>query len=477
MGLMAASKLITLVLQLAATVVLAQTLTTVDYGIVGFAQIFISFLNLFSEFGLSSAAVQRDKLTRVLMDTGFTLRLLLGVVALVVAYFIAPIGAQLLGNDAVTDVIKVLSIGFLMNAFSFIPSVRLLRELNYKKYAGAQLVNAVVNSSLTVLLALNGFSYWSIVIANILAIACSVIYLNLAVTERPGFSLENESLHYYQKFGGSLAFSWLLTFMILNIDNLVVGSLLGDEKLGYYALAFTIGVKLCETLGSTINSVLFPTYSKLQNDITSLRKAYLKSNQLITFLTVGGYLILYTVSEDLFVYILGKGTDKWVPAIVAFEIFCIYGVIRTLTEPMNCIAIALGHPRELVKANTLTVILKLVLIYPALKWFGINGVAFVVAIAYASQYIILVAALKKYLKISYSVLVKSLFAPFASLVIVVFVIEVIKINGMLYEASITRFFVLSTMTGFGYLIVYGVLTGGGPYNELLQVFISKHKKI
>ena len=62
LALSAISRLSTMLMQLCVSVVLARSLTPVDYGIVGYAQIFIAFLTLISEFGLNSAAIQQQRI-------------------------------------------------------------------------------------------------------------------------------------------------------------------------------------------------------------------------------------------------------------------------------------------------------------------------------------------------------------------------------------------------------------------------------
>lgn len=73
----AAGKVITFLFTMAANIVLARHLASSDYGIVGFAMIFISFLTQFSDFGLVSAAIQRQELTEDVLYTGFTMKFLL----------------------------------------------------------------------------------------------------------------------------------------------------------------------------------------------------------------------------------------------------------------------------------------------------------------------------------------------------------------------------------------------------------------
>src|SRR4051812_23874500 len=52
-------------------VLLARLLTQVDFGLVAFASVFVTFAGLFVDQGLGDAVVQRRTLTRRQLDTAF----------------------------------------------------------------------------------------------------------------------------------------------------------------------------------------------------------------------------------------------------------------------------------------------------------------------------------------------------------------------------------------------------------------------
>ena len=52
---------------------------------------------------------------------------------------------------------------------------------------------------------------------------------------------------------------------------------MGSAKLGYYALAFSWGSFICVLLSSTVNTVMFPAFSAIQDDAAAMRRWYLKT--------------------------------------------------------------------------------------------------------------------------------------------------------------------------------------------------------
>jgi O-antigen/teichoic acid export membrane protein len=78
----------------------------------------------------------------------------------------------------------------------------------------------------------------------------------------------------------------VFVFLIFNLDNFLVGAFMGSAQLGYYALAFAWGSFICGLLSSTVNTVLFPAFSAIQNDTVAVRRWYLKAVELVTFIAV-----------------------------------------------------------------------------------------------------------------------------------------------------------------------------------------------
>ena len=474
MGLTAMVRLATLALQLCANIVLARNLSSADYGIVGYAQVFITLLSILSEFGLNSAAIQSRQLSPRMLHTGFTLRMLLGLTAFAAAFVAAPHCATLLGEPGVGDAMKLLAAGFLINGLAFVPSVRILRALDYRKFAAAQMAAATVNAAITIAMAQADFAFWSIVVGNVAATAASALVLNLMVKERLRLVLEPESARHYLDFGGHLFLASTLTFMVMNLDTFMVGTLMGSAALGYYALALTWGNKLCETFASIVNSVLFPTFARIQEDLPRLRAAYLKSLEMVAFLAVGGYLTLFAVSEDFLIHMLGAGTEKWRASLMTLRILCAYGLIRALLEPVGSVVMAVGGIPVLVRANLAAAAAIAMLIYPALTAGGIEGAALVVTVGYACQYLVFLPALKRRLDIGVRDLMVRLRHPLVAAVATLMLVLPLRDAGLLGSGP-TRFSVTALLCGVIYAAMFGLVSRGAAYRELYNLVRSRRQ--
>src|ERR1700680_1118219 len=77
-------------LRLGSLMVLARLLGPQDFGLVGMVTAFTGVLNLFRDFGLSSAAIQRADVTEEQISTLFWINLLVGALLGLLLFALAP---------------------------------------------------------------------------------------------------------------------------------------------------------------------------------------------------------------------------------------------------------------------------------------------------------------------------------------------------------------------------------------------------
>jgi len=455
-GYVAVARVANLAFSGAASIILAQNLSSSDYGIVGFATIFIGFLAQFSDLGINSAVIQKSDLDERGLYTGFTIKFFIGNIIFGFAFFLSPVTKVFFDNDAVEMVMIVLSLNFLLNTFSFLPNCLLVRDLNYKKIFLPDICSSLIGSITSIILALSGFKYWSIVYANLSSSVVRSLILNILKPVKIRFRFNKEIAAEFIHYGGFLFLSGFFVYAIFNADNFIIGAVKGSQELGYYALAFNWGSMICGILFSTVNSVLFPTFSRKQDDRDWLKKNYLRVLEYLSFLAVLGNAILFAVAPDFLFFILGHGTDKWHAAINAFKILCIYGIFRALLEPVGNIFLALGKTNMLFRSTVIVAVLELSLLYPSIKYFGIEGAAIVVTIAYAMQYFVYFPFLKKNFNLNYNevwvVAKPAILSGIFAVIIITAYSEIFKINSLFFMFQ--KIFLGSV----GFLLLHGILT-------------------
>lgn len=384
----ALARAVAMAFQLASSIVLSRHLAAHDFGIVGFALVFVNFLTQFQDLGLNTAAVQAKALDRTAVATAFWLKAALGLAMAAVAVLGAPVAGWFFGEPAVTAVMRVLSLNFVLGVLAFVPATLLTRALDYRAISVAQILATMVSGGVAIGLVLGGAGYWSIVAGNVSATLTYAICMNVAQPQRIDFVFSRAHAWTLSRYASSLLGSGLLVFALFNADNFLIGLALGADALGYYTVAFSWGAMIAVTMSVVVNSVLFPTLSRLQFDRAQLRETYLTTLHYIAAVGVGANLLLCFAAPELLVVLLGRGTDKWVPALDALRVLCVYGISRVILEPLGSVIMAVGKPAVMLRTNAIVGAVEIALLYPALMSGGIVGAAVVVTVSYTLQYVL-----------------------------------------------------------------------------------------
>jgi lipopolysaccharide exporter len=377
------------------SLVVARNLTSSDYGVVGFAGIIIGFLTQFSDLGVGNAVIRRPDVNQHNLQTALTLKILLSVAAFGAAFLVAPFAHHFFDHPATGNVIRILALNFLVSTVGFLPLIMLTREMNYRALVIPGIAASAAQCILAIILVLHGWKYWAVIIANVGAMLTSGIVMQLMKRAPVRLGFDWADAQEFLRFGLPLFGSGILAFVIFNLDNFLVGASMGSAKLGYYALAFTWGSFICGILTATVNNVLFPAFSAIQHDGAAVRRWYLKTIDLVAFIAVVANTALLANAHFFLVTLLGKGSGKWLPAVLALRILCVYGILRAVAEPLGPCLMACGRTKTLLQASILAGAVELALLVAALRSGRIELVACAVLIAYISQAMVYLPSLRK----------------------------------------------------------------------------------
>jgi lipopolysaccharide exporter len=471
-GFSAIAKLIAIILSGIANVVLAWHLGSHDYGIAGFALIIINLFTQFNDFGINNAVIQKKELTDRSLYTGFTMKVVLSVFVFITSFLIAPLAKYIFPETAIVNVIKLLSLNFLLNCLAFIPLTILTRELNFKTMMFYQIAAPLANALTSIVLALKGFTYWSIVIGNVCATLVSVLLINIMKPVKVKLKFDRQDARELINYGAKMLCSQLLIFAIINLDNFLIGVVSGADALGYYSLAFNWGSLISVLSASVILTVLFPTFAKVQHDKEIIKNTYLRVMKIIAFMIIMVNLCLFSAAKEFLVLILGHGSDKWLPSLLVLKIFCVYGIGRALLEPVGSVVLAIGRTDLLLKSTIITAAFEMILLYPALRYFGIAGVAILVTMSYMMQYYIYFHALRHEINLGFREMFRTVSPSIISgLSMGVLMALLLRWYGE-NQPTATAFTLKIVICMSGYILMHGLLSKWTLFKEAKTILLN-----
>jgi len=367
-------------------IILARLLLPLDFGILGLAIISINILNVFSETGIESALVQKQKIGKPELDTAWTIKIIRGLVLFVLLFMCARWFASYFDNASLKPVLKVMAIVFLLEGCTNIGIVFFQKELEFKKKVILQLSADVAGFISALSLAFWLRNVWALVLGSIVWGIVKCLGSFRMHPYRPRIRWDWPVAKGLLSFGKHIFWISIMTFIVTSGDDALVGKLLGLTILGFYTMAYNIANVPVASLAGVVGKISFPAYSILQNEPERLKEAFKKVFEAVMIILLPLIGLIFLLAQDFTAVCLGA---KWLPMVPALKILCLLGLFRGLTNVFAALHLAVNRPNIQSRNKTIELVAFLILVYPlTLKW-GLVGVSWGVTIVYGISALII----------------------------------------------------------------------------------------
>jgi O-antigen/teichoic acid export membrane protein len=303
------------VLRIGSMVVLARLLTAEDFGLVAMVIAFTGFLDIFRDFGLSMAAVQRTSISQAQHSTLFWINLGIGLLLATLCVVAAPFLVTFYQEPRLLWIAVIVGLGFLFNGAAAQHRALLQRRMRFTALTALEVISLIASTGVGVGMAAAGQGYWALVAMNVCPTAVSAAgFWAIArwMPSRPHWGTDMRSLLGY---GGTVTLDGVVTFITYNADKVLLGRFWGSQALGIYGRAYQLVNTPTSNLNSTIALVVFPALSRLQNDPERLRNYFLKGYGLFLSLVMPITMGCTLCADDIVRVFLGSRWEVAAPAV------------------------------------------------------------------------------------------------------------------------------------------------------------------
>jgi len=313
---------------IAATFVLARLLTPNDFGIANIGALVLTILLPVTDIGIARALVraQKDELSQQ-ARTAFWLVVLLGVAMAAVLFLASGWVATFYARREIEPTLRVMGVAVVLYSMSRIPSALLERDLLQGRKAVSEMAAALSYGITAIALAYLHFGYWSVVAAMVSRSAVLSAGLFLTAKWRPGLAFDLEVAHELISSARLLMATSVIRLIYTNVDNAVVGKILGITALGYYAMAYNLGNLAAVQLAGALGAVLFPMYARLLPDLAGVRQVTLRILRYTSIVVIPITVLGIVATPRLVPFVLGT---RWTPLTLALQILLVYGCFHSL---------------------------------------------------------------------------------------------------------------------------------------------------
>ncbi len=326
--------------------VLARLLGPKDFGLVGMVTAFTGVLNLFRDFGLSAAAVQRTIVTEEQSSTLFWINMLVGALLALLAVAMAPVIATFYHEPRLLRVTVVLAAAFLFNAAGVQHSALLQRQMRFTAMAVIGVVSLIVGTAIAIGGAVAGYGYWALVAMTVTLPLIATIGFWLTTGWVPGMPHRRAGIRSMMHFGGTITLNGLVAYVAYNAEKVMIGRFWGADAIGIYGRAYQLVNIPTDNLNSAVGEVAFSALSRLQDDPSRLRSYFLKGYSLVLAMTLPMTIACVVFADDVVSVLLGP---KWKDAVAIFRLLAPTILIFALINPLGWLLFSLGLVKRSLK--------------------------------------------------------------------------------------------------------------------------------
>jgi len=362
--------------QLLTTIVLARLLVPADFGLLGMATVVIGLVSMFKDLGTAAAVIQAREPTGRLLSSVFWANVTFGCLGAGFLILIAPYVATFYHQPRMTAILRVLALNFAISGFSILQQALFERKLHFRALARVEMTGVLAGGIIGITYASAGGGVWALVAQSITSTTCISLLLWRLSDWRPRMLFCWAELRRVAGFSLNLTGFNVFNYVVRNADYLLIGRFLGAAPLGIYTLAYRIMLYPLQSVTTVIGRVMFPVYSKLQDDDERFRTAYISTAGIIAVITFPLMIGVCVLADPLIHAVFGA---KWMGAVPLIRILAPIGMMQSVAATVGAIYQAKGRTDTLFRWGVFTGLLSVSAFLIGLHW-GIIGVATAYAI-------------------------------------------------------------------------------------------------
>lgn len=354
------------------SIVLARLLAPEAYGTIALVTVFTQILNVFIDSGFGNALIQKKDADDLDFSTVFYFNIAICVLLYLGMFLAAPLIARFYNDASLTPVVRVLSLTLIISGVKNVQQAYVSRTMQFKRFFFATLGGTIGAAVIGIAMAYFGFGVWALVAQQIFNATVDTLILWITVKWRPKWMFSWQRLKGLFSFGWKLLASSLLDTVYSDLRQLIIGKMYTKTDLAQYNRGKQLPDLLVNNIDTSINSVLLPAMSQVQDDPERVKNMTRRAMKTSTYVIAPIMMGLAFTAESVIHLIL---TDKWLPCVPFLRIFCItYMFYPVNTTNLNAIK-AMGRSDLFLKLETIKKVIGLIVLLGTM-WFGVMAMAY-----------------------------------------------------------------------------------------------------
>lgn len=326
--------------QLITQIFLARLLSPEDFGIWALVLLVTTLSSLFKDWAIAGVLVYRGLEDRKLVDAvysfGLNLSIAMGVLQVLAGFALS----HFFSVPILMPLTALVSLVFLIGAGAGSHAAVMQRQMQFQQITICEIAAAVARLAGAIICAAFGGGVWSFAVAEIASSLVDSVLKRMLSGYRFTYHLipDAAAIKEVRRYIGGLISINLALYVNTNVDNLVIGRLLGTTSLGYYNLAYQLAMLPVFAL-SQINRVNFSVLSQQDNE--SQKKYVSQALELYSLFSAPIYGIAFMIAPWAIPLVYGSA---WTAAIGIFQAVLVFAYARGAMSILGTALNALNKP-------------------------------------------------------------------------------------------------------------------------------------
>lgn len=323
------------VVELAVQIVMARLLAPEEFGALAIMLVFVNVGNVVVQSGLNTSLVQAEEIDEIDLSTVFWLSFGASAVLFAVVFVAAPAIAGFYAMSHIVWPLRALGILLLVTAFNSVQTAIVQRRLQLRKVFNATIVAVIVSGIAGICVALAGAGLWALVLQQLVYQLANCFVLGLQVKWFPSFVFDGARARKHFGYGWKLLASGLLDQGYQSLSDLIIGKQFSASSLGLVSQGKKYPQAVGSMLDGAIQPVMLSAVSRVQSDVTQVKRLVRRALKTSTFLIVPSMTTFAVAAEPIVGLLLG---EKWLPCVPFLQMYCfVYALLPIHTTNLQAL--------------------------------------------------------------------------------------------------------------------------------------------
>ncbi len=375
---MGALRVVTRTLALVKIAILARILLPAQFGIYGIASLILGFLETLTETGINIFLIQQKENINEYIDSAWVVSIIRGFIVGIAIFILAPFIATYFNSPKAEFILYLVSIVPIIRGFINPLCVKYQKSLEFNKQFYYDSSIFFVDAFFAILLGVITKSENSLVYAMIISTLLEVVMSFIYFKPTPKFIFQKEKTLKVINRGKWITGAGIANYLFQNLDDIVVGKILGTNSLGIYQQAYKISTLPVTEVGEVFNKVTFPIYVNLKDDVKRLNKAFIKTLFIICLFVIPFGFFVFRFPVAIIRFTLG---ENWLSAVPVLQLLAVYGSIKAISNSFFSLFLGIGKQEVVTYITLISTLCLVAILYPLIKIFGLLGAGYATIIS------------------------------------------------------------------------------------------------